>query len=110
MMDVSGLAVRLSVVGSGQADSALKPEFTLKLPVVRSQHAENAPLPGAVAQQGHIKDTPMAHQSRYLLLVLGKAVREPILHLLCNVNKHGFGGMFCELVGLTDVYLPASAA
>ena len=52
----------------------------------------------------------MAHQSRYLLVVLGKAVREPMLHLLCNVNQRRFGGMFCELVGLTDVHLAASAA
>jgi hypothetical protein len=62
----------------------------------------------------------MAHQSRYLLVVLGKAVREPMLHLLCNVNltsrssapvsQRRFGRMFCELVGLTDVYLAASAA
>ena len=52
----------------------------------------------------------MAHQSRYLLVVLGKAVREPMLHLLCNVNQRRFGGMFRELVGLSDVHLAASAA
>jgi hypothetical protein len=61
---------------SGQADSALKTEYPLKLPVVRSQHAESALLPGAAVQQRHSKDTPMAHQSRYLLVALGKAVRE----------------------------------
>jgi hypothetical protein len=33
-----------------------------------------------------------------------------MLHLLCNVNQRRFGGMFCELVGLTDVHLAASAA
>jgi hypothetical protein len=52
----------------------------------------------------------MAHQSCYVLVVLGKAVREPMLHLLCNVNQRRFGGMFRELVGLTDVHLAASSA
>ena len=47
---------------SGQADSALQTEYTHKLPVVRSQHAESALLPGAAVQQRHSKDTPMAHQ------------------------------------------------
>ena len=42
----------------------------------------------------------MAHQSSYPLVVLGKAVREPMLHLLCNVNQRRFGGMFRELVRL----------
>lgn len=95
---------------SGQADSALQTEYTLKLPVVGSQHAESALLPGAAVQQRRSKDTPMAHQSRYLLGVLGKAVREPMLHLLCNVNQRCFGGMFREVVGLTDVHRAASAA
>ena len=60
--------------------------------------------------QRNSKDTPMAHQSCYLLMVLGKAVREPMLHLLCNVNQRRFGGMFRELVGLADVNLATSPA
>ena len=51
-----------------EADSALQTEYTLKLPVVRSQRAESALLPGAAVQQRHSKDTPIAHQSRYLLV------------------------------------------
>jgi hypothetical protein len=47
---------------SGQADSALQTEYTHKLPVVRSQHAERALLPGAAVHQRNGKDTPMAHQ------------------------------------------------
>ena len=61
-----------------------------------------------------IKGTAKTHQWRIkaaiLLMVLGKAVSEPMLHLLCNVNQHCFGGMFRELVGLTDVHLAASPA
>ena len=95
---------------SGQADSALQTGYTLKLPVVRSQHAESALLPGAAAQQRNGKDTPMARQRASLPMRLGEAVREPMLHLPCNVNQRRFGGMFCELVGLTDVHLAASAA
>jgi hypothetical protein len=60
------------------------------------------------------KDTAKTRQwrikSSHLLVVLGKAVREPMLPLLCNVNQCRFGGMFRELVGLTDVHLAASAA
>lgn len=48
---------------SGQADSALQTEYTHKLPVVRSQHAESALLPGAAVHQRHSKGTPMAHQN-----------------------------------------------
>ena len=50
---------------SGQADSALQTEYTHKLPVVRSQDAESALLPGAAVHQRHGKGTPMARQSRY---------------------------------------------
>lgn len=52
----------------------------------------------------------MAHQKPYLLVVLGKAVSEPTLHLLGDIDEHCFGGMFRELVGLTDVHWAASAA
>ena len=41
---------------------------------------------------------------------LVEAVREPMLHLLGDVDEHRFGGMFRELVGLTDVHWAASAA
>ena len=49
---------------SGQADSALKTEYTFKLPVVRSQHVESALLPGAAVQQRHSKDTAKTRQRR----------------------------------------------
>jgi len=41
---------------------------------------------------------------------LGEAVSEPMLHLLGDIDEHCFGGMFRELVGLTDVHLAASTA
>ena len=52
----------------------------------------------------------MAHQSCHLLTVLGKAVREAMLYLLCNVNQRRFGGIFRESVGLTDVNLATTPA
>ena len=52
----------------------------------------------------------MAQQKIYLLVVLGKAVSEPTLHLLSDIDEHCFGGMFRELVGLTDVHWAARAA
>ena len=43
-------------------------------------------------------------------MCLREAVNEPVLHLLANVDQYRSGGMFGELVRLTDVHLAASAA